>query len=79
MTMFFSLSVDSAGVRRPVEDGGRAVSAGGGVHGSAAELRPGLPVSLAAVRQRPRRGGAALAVSFIGLCWFCPSFGVSCF
>lgn len=56
-------STDTAGVCGPLEPGGGAAATAGGLHRGTAELRGGLAVPDATVRERPAGGGEAFAVS----------------
>lgn len=59
------ISADTAGVCWPLESGGGAAAAAGGLHCGPAQLRGGITLPDAAVRERSAGGGEAFAVSVL--------------
>lgn len=57
------ISADAAGVCWPLESGGGAAAAAGGLHCGPAQLRGGITLPDAAMRERSAGGGEAFAVS----------------
>lgn len=62
-----STSLDAARVCWPLESGGGAPAAAGGLHCGAAQLRGGVALPDAAVRECAAGGGEAFAVSSLTL------------
>lgn len=63
----FSTSADAVGVCWPLESGGGAAAAAGGLHCGPAQLCGGVTLPDATVRERSASGGEAFAVSSLTL------------